>query len=154
MNAHVLVVDDNPINLKLAAHVLEAEGYRVDRAEDATGALTAIARDAPDLILMDLALPGMDGLTLTRQLKADPATRHIHVIALTAFAMKGDADRAREAGCDGYIAKPIDTRRLPLQVAELLARGRRAGNRPAGGARDRSADGPGGNHDHGGEIDP
>jgi len=124
MKARVLVVDDNPTNLKLASDVLAADGYLVDRAEDAAQALAVIRHHPPDLILMDVALPGTDGLTLTRELKADPATKHIYVIALTAFAMRGDDQKARDAGCDGYIAKPIDTRKLPIQVAEMLARGR------------------------------
>lgn len=121
MKARILVVDDNPTNLKLAADLLEVEGYTVDRAYDAEHALQAIARRRPDLILMDVALPGMDGLTLTRQLKADAATRSICIVALTAFAMKGDDQKARDAGCDGYIPKPIDTRKLPVLVAKMLA---------------------------------
>lgn len=121
----VLVVDDNPINLKLASEVLEFEGYLVEGAEDAERAQEMLKRSLPDLILMDIALPGMDGLTLTRKLKADERTRHIRILALTAFAMKGDEQKAREAGCDGYITKPIDTRNLPLQVAEILQRNTR-----------------------------
>jgi PAS domain S-box-containing protein len=116
----ILVVDDNPTNLKLAVAVLESEDYRVEQALDAEQALAAIARSVPDLILMDIALPGMDGLELTRKLRADEATRHIRIVAMTAFAMKGDEQPAIEAGCRGYISKPIDTRRLPLQVAEYL----------------------------------
>lgn len=118
----ILIVDDNPTNLKLASEVLECEGYLVEGAEDAERAQEMLRRFMPDLILMDIALPGMDGLTLTRMLKADERTRHIRIVALTAFAMKGDEQRAREAGCDGYITKPIDTRNLPVQVAEILQR--------------------------------
>jgi CheY-like chemotaxis protein len=120
-NAHILVVDDNTTNLKLVSDVLECAGYEVAKAEDAENAVRVIAEAKPDLILMDIALPGMDGLTLTRKLKADPATEHIRIVALTAFAMKGDDRKAREAGCDGYITKPIDTRALPDQVAGYLA---------------------------------
>jgi CheY-like chemotaxis protein len=120
--ARILIVDDNPVNLKLASGVLEFAGCQVLEAADATQALAIIHQTPPDLILMDIALPGMDGLTLTRQLKADQATRHIGIIALTAFAMKGDDTKAKEAGCDGYITKPIDTRKLPIQVAEVLGR--------------------------------
>jgi CheY-like chemotaxis protein len=116
----ILVVDDNLVNLKLASDVLECSGFNVIKAGDAEEAQAVLARDLPDLILMDIALPGMDGLTLTRKLKAEPRTRHIHVIALTAFAMKGDDEKALEAGCDGYITKPIDTRRLAEQVMDVL----------------------------------
>ena len=118
----ILVVDDNPINLKLASDVLESAGYQMLSAADADAALAVIRQAPPDLILMDIALPGMDGLTLTRQLKADQATERIAIVALTAFAMKGDDQKAKEAGCDGYITKPIDTRKLPGQVAEILRR--------------------------------
>ena len=120
MSATILIVDDHPVNLKLASGVLEFEGYRVLKAADAEEAQTLLAKMHPDLILMDLALPGMDGLTLTHQLKADPATQAIRIVALTAFAMKGDEQKALAAGCDGYLAKPIDTRKLPGQVAGWL----------------------------------
>jgi len=116
----ILVVDDNPTNLKLAVDVLECAGYTLHRAVDAEQALLVLQHARPDLILMDIALPGMDGLTLTRKLKSEPATKDIRIIALTAFAMKGDEQKAREAGCDGYITKPIDTRLLPVQVAGWL----------------------------------
>ena len=128
MAPFIFIVDDNPINLKLACDVLEFEGYRVGRAADAEQAQEFLQREIPDLILMDIALPGMDGLTLTRKLKADARLKHVPIVALTAFAMKGDDQKAREAGCNGYITKPIDTRKLPRQVAELL--------RQAAGARD------------------
>jgi CheY-like chemotaxis protein len=119
----ILIVDDNAINLKLAASVMEHAGYEVLQASDAEAALAVIARTPPELILMDVAMPGMDGLTLTRKLKSDPATSHIRIIALTASAMRGDRQRSKEAGCDGYITKPIDTRRLPEQVAAVLESG-------------------------------
>ena len=122
MSAKILVVDDNPTNLKLVSDVLEFEGYEILRAMDAEEAQVILADTLPDLILMDIALPGMDGLTLTRQLKADARTRHIRVLALTAFAMKGDDRKALDAGCDGYITKPIDTRAFPGQVAAVLDR--------------------------------
>jgi CheY-like chemotaxis protein len=118
--AVILVVDDNPTNLKLASALLRAEGYTVVPATDAEEAEALLAERIPDLILMDIALPGMDGLELTRRIKADPRLRHVPVIALTAFAMKGDDDRAREAGCDGYITKPIDTRAMPTLVRQVL----------------------------------
>lgn len=118
--AVILVVDDNPTNLKLASALLRAEGHTVVPATDAEEAEALLAERVPDLILMDIALPGMDGLELTRRIKADPRLRHVPVIALTAFAMKGDDDRAREAGCDGYITKPIDTRAMPTLVRQVL----------------------------------
>jgi CheY-like chemotaxis protein len=118
--AVILVVDDNPTNLKLVSDLLEFEGYQILKAVDAEEAQVILADTLPDLILMDIALPGMDGLTLTRILKADPRTGGIRIAALTAFAMKGDEQKAIDAGCDGYITKPIDTRGLPVQVAALL----------------------------------
>ena len=120
MSAFIFIVDDNPTNLKLACDVLEFDGYRVGRAADAEEAQEVLEHEVPDLILMDIALPGMDGLTLTRKLKADARFQHVPIVALTAFAMKGDAQKARDAGCNGYITKPIDTRKLPHQVAEFL----------------------------------
>lgn len=120
MKPLILIVDDNPLNLKLAASVLEAEHLQVARADDAVQALSAIQRAKPALILMDIAMPGMDGLTLTRKLKGDPATQDIIIVALTAFAMKGDEQRAYAAGCDGYIPKPIDTRKFAEQVKGFL----------------------------------
>jgi CheY-like chemotaxis protein len=127
MTRHILVVDDNPINLKLASEVLLAGGYTVDVAVDAEHAQRLLATSYPDLILMDIALPGMDGLGLTRIIKADPRLRHIPVVALTAYAMRGDDLKAAEAGCEGYITKPIDTRTLAAQVKTLIdAAGARA----------------------------
>lgn len=117
---NVLVVDDNPVNLKLASDLLELEGLRVKRASDAETANELIAKDPPDLILMDIALPGMDGLTFTRKLKMDDKTREIIVVALTAFAMKGDQEKVFAAGCDGYITKPIDTRTFPAEVTKYF----------------------------------
>ena len=118
----ILIVDDNPQNLKLAKVILAAEGYEVKTAIDAEEALRILESFTPRLILMDLQLPRMDGLELTRRLKADPARREIIVIALTAYAMKGDDEKAFAAGCDGYISKPIDIDALPRVVAEYLAR--------------------------------
>jgi len=118
----ILVVDDNPTNLKLATDVLTFGGYEVLKACDAEEALLVIHETHPELVLMDIALPGMDGLTLTRQLKVDDRTRDIVIVALTAFAMKGDEAKAYEAGCDGYITKPIDTRNFTETVAGYLAR--------------------------------
>ncbi len=116
----ILVVDDNPTNLKLISDLLAFEGYEILQAIDAEQAQEIVRQTPPILILMDIALPGMDGLALTRLLKADEKTRSIIIIALTAFAMKGDDQKAFDAGCDGYITKPIDTRQLPGQVAAYL----------------------------------
>lgn len=121
----ILIVDDNPTNLKLLRVVLAAEGYDVMTANDAEEALRQLATARPRLILMDIQLPGIDGLELTRRLKADPAHTGIRIVALTAYAMKGDEEKARAAGCDGYVTKPIDVEALPRIVREYLtARGR------------------------------
>jgi two-component system cell cycle response regulator DivK len=117
----ILVVDDNAANLKLARILLQGEGYEVRTAADAEDALQLLGTFKPRLILMDIQLPGMDGLELTRRLKADLATRHIVILALTAYAMKGDEEKARAAGCDGYIAKPINVDGLPATIARYLA---------------------------------
>jgi CheY-like chemotaxis protein len=119
--ATILIVDDNPTNLKLAADVLEFEGHTIARAGDAEEAQQVLKHTQPDLILMDIQMAGMDGLTLTRLLKSNLSYQHIPVVALTAFAMKGDEDKAREAGCQSYIIKPIETRKFPGQIAEILA---------------------------------
>jgi CheY-like chemotaxis protein len=119
--ADILVVDDIPTYLKLVSDVLEFDGYQILKASDAEEAQVLLHQVLPALILMDIALPGMDGLTLTRILKADERTKHIIIVALTAFAMKGDEQKARAAGCDGYITKPIDTRKLSMVVADFLA---------------------------------
>ena len=117
LNKTVLIVDDNPANLKLVEVLLNAEGYRVRTAQDAEEAQARIAEEKPRLILMDIQLPGVDGLELTRRLKEDPETRPIQVVALTAYAMKGDQERLLSAGCDGYISKPIDTRQFAQTIA-------------------------------------
>jgi CheY-like chemotaxis protein len=118
----ILIVDDNATNLKLVAYLMKANGYTVDTALDAESAIVAIRNHHPDVILMDIQLPGIDGLELTRRLKADPATRDIVIVAVTAYAMKGDQAKALAAGCDDYITKPIDTRALPETIARHLAR--------------------------------
>lgn len=117
----VLIVDDNPANLKLARLVLESAGFVVRTAADAEEALRILETFSPRVILMDIQLPGMDGLELTRRLKADIATRSIVIIALTAYAMRGDEEKARAAGCDGYVSKPFDTDALPALIAEHIA---------------------------------
>jgi CheY-like chemotaxis protein len=127
----ILVVDDNAMNLKLVRVLLSGEGYTVRTAMDADEALKELRAFTPRLILMDIQLPGMDGLELTRRLKADPRTRDTLIVALTAYAMKGDYERILAAGCDGYVAKPIDTRTLPVVVAGYLADQPATGDRPA-----------------------
>jgi CheY-like chemotaxis protein len=122
----IMVVEDNPANLLLARSVLSRDGYDVMTAPDAREARARLAEDLPDLILMDISLPDIDGLTLTRYLKTQRATAHIPIVALTAHAMDDDERKALEAGCDGYITKPIDTRTLALKVHSFLVAPRRS----------------------------
>jgi CheY-like chemotaxis protein len=119
----ILVVDDAPINLKLTGILLRKEGFRVVTAPDAEQALASLDSIHPDLILVDIQLPGMDGLELTRRLRRNPQTRDIVLVALTACAMKGDDQKAFDAGCDGYITKPIDTMSLGSLIRGYLERG-------------------------------
>lgn len=117
MSRHsILIVDDNQSNLSLMEAVLELEDLEIRTATDAEEAASVLKSFEPNLILMDIQLPGMDGLELTRRLKSDPATQKIIIVALTAYAMKGDEERALAAGCDGYITKPIDTRTFPKLI--------------------------------------
>ncbi|MEO8432786.1 MAG: response regulator [Acidobacteriota bacterium] len=118
--AKVLVVEDNAANMTLAVFLLHSAGHSVLSAPDAEAGLTLARDEQPNLILMDIQLPGMDGLEATALLKGDAATRGIPVIALTALAMKGDEERIRAAGCDGYIAKPIRYREFLATVAAQL----------------------------------
>ncbi len=117
----ILIVDDNAQNLKLAKVILLGEGYEVRTAVDAESALSVLESFTPRLILLDVQLPGMDGLALTRLLKADPRRSGIIIIAVTSYAMKGDDQKAFAAGCDGYMSKPIDIEILPRTVAQHLA---------------------------------
>ena len=116
----ILIVDDNPTNLKLVAYLVRAHDYDVHTATNAEAALERIRAHRPRLILMDLQLPGVDGLELTRRLKTDPETREIVIVAVTAYARKGDQEKAMAAGCDDYVTKPIDTRKLPSLIARHL----------------------------------
>lgn len=118
--ARILVVEDNPQNMRLAAVVLEQAGHEVFQAVDAATGIDLARATRPDLILMDLQLPDMDGLAATRVLKADPVTQRTPICALTACAMKGDEERIREAGCDGYITKPIRYREFLNAVTAVL----------------------------------
>lgn len=117
----ILIVDDNLINLKLIRTVLSLEGYSVISAINAEEAIHVLNTYRPALILMDIQLPGMDGLELTKRIKANPDLKDILIVAVTAYAMKGDEEKVRAAGCDGYITKPINTRTLPSMVAALLS---------------------------------
>jgi two-component system cell cycle response regulator DivK len=120
--AKVLIVEDNPANMKLATFLLQSAGHTVLSATDAEAGLTLARGEQPNLILMDIQLPGMDGLEATGLLKRDDATSAIPVIALTALAMKGDEERIRAAGCDGYVAKPMDYQDFLATIAAQLAR--------------------------------
>jgi len=121
MKLRILVVEDNTLNLELVTDLLEANGFEVLPAQTDEEGIALACRCAPDLILMDVSLPGLDGLAATKALRADPETRHLPIIALTAHAMKGDEQVALDAGCDGYLAKPIDTRSFGSKVAGFIA---------------------------------
>jgi CheY-like chemotaxis protein len=123
-NRRVLLIEDNLMNMELAADLLEAAGFQVLMAERAEDGIALAVAEQPDIILMDIALPGMDGLEATRRIKQDARTARIPIVALTASAMRGDDDRARSAGCCGYIAKPIDTRRFAKTVVEFMEKGK------------------------------
>ena len=116
----ILIVEDNLMNLELATDLLEVSGYVVIQAETAEEGIKLARAESPDLVLMDISLPGMDGLEASGILKQDPTTKDITVIALTAHAMKGDEEKALAAGCSGYITKPIDTREFPKAVARFI----------------------------------
>ena len=116
----MLIVDDNAMNIVIAQVVLQAEKFEVETAIDGLDALQKVASFGPDLILMDIQMPGMDGLEVTRTLKAEPASQHIRIVAFTAFAMTGDEAKMRSAGCDGYLSKPIDVKKLGAQVRSFL----------------------------------
>jgi CheY-like chemotaxis protein len=116
----ILLIEDNAINRRLAQFLLKSQGYEVWEVASAPEAFESLRERQPDLILMDIQLPGMDGLTATRQLKADPATRDIPVLVVTSYAMKGDEAKAFEAGCSGYVTKPIDKTVFLGAVAKAL----------------------------------
>jgi two-component system cell cycle response regulator DivK len=120
--ARILIIEDNAANMKLAVFLLQQAGHEVIQATDAEQGMRLAREQQPQLILMDIQLPGMDGLAATRQLKADAATCHIRIVALTAFAMAGDGERIRAAGCDGYIAKPLRYQEFLKVVSEVAGR--------------------------------
>lgn len=117
----VLIVDDNALNLKLTSLLLRQAGFEVETATDAAEAIEKFHACSPRLVLMDLQLPGMDGYALTAHIKRQPGASAVTIVALTAYAMIGDEQRARDAGCDGYITKPIDTRTLVDDLRRILA---------------------------------
>lgn len=116
----ILVVDDQPTSIKLIQSILAGEGYQMLVAVNATEALQAVQDSRPDLILMDICLPGLDGLALTKLLKSNPESRHIKVVAISAYASPGDDERFTAVGCDGYLAKPINTRTFANSIREYL----------------------------------
>ena len=123
MSARILVVEDNPLNLKLIRDVLEFEGFDVLTAQSGEEGLAMASQECPDLVLMDLQLPGIGGHEALMRMRADPRCSGVPVVAVTAFAMKADIERAELAGFDGYIAKPISVRALPEQLAAFLPGG-------------------------------
>ncbi len=121
MKNKVLIVEDNPQNMRLIEMVLRAKDYILLKATDGEEALNIAAREQPELIIMDIQLPKMNGLEVTRKLRANPSFSHTPIIGVTAYAMKGDRERVIESGCDIYLSKPINTRELPEVVAEMLS---------------------------------
>lgn len=118
----ILVIEDSPVNMALTVAILENAGHQILQADHASAGLEMARREQPDLVLMDIQLPDIDGLAATRMLKADPRTAHLPVIALTAFAMKGDEDDTRAAGCDGYVTKPIRYKDFLAEMDEVMRR--------------------------------
>ena len=121
MPEKILIVEDNPQNMKLLLMTLRPHGYVLLEAEDGQEALKIAVRDKPDLIIMDIQLPKMSGLEVTRKLRQMPTFNHVPIIAITAYAMKGDKEKFIETGCDAYLSKPIDTRELPRVVEGMLS---------------------------------
>jgi len=119
----ILVIEDHPINLKLASSLLHKAGHQVIEAREAETGIARARAEQPDLILMDIQLPGMDGMEAIRLLKADVMTANIPIVALTAFAMKGDEEKMLAAGCDGYVAKPIRYKELLATIASFQSAG-------------------------------
>ena len=120
----ILIVEDNPQNMKVVEMTLRPHGYSLIKATDGEEALKAVSSEEPDLIIMDVQIPKIDGLEVTRKLRQMPAFSHIPIVAVTAYAMRGDKEKAIDAGCDAYLSKPVDTRELPKVVAEMLLRRR------------------------------
>lgn len=125
MSQHILVVEDDAKNRKIMTDLLGHAGYRVETAGDGNDALAMIRSETPDLIFMDVQLPGIDGYAVTRSLRADPAFRKVPIIALTSFALSGEKQRALDAGCDAYMTKPIDIHEILDRAAAFLNPGER-----------------------------
>ena len=119
---NVMVIEDNEKNRKLMRVVLKAKGYNVIEATTGEEALSLLKGNIPDIILMDIQLPGIDGLTLVKQIKADALTKDIPIIAVTAYAMKGDEQKILDTGCNAYVSKPINTQELPLTIEKYIKR--------------------------------
>jgi len=120
MNERILIVEDNPQNMRLIEMTLRAKSYTLLKATDGEEALDVAMREHPDLIIMDIQLPKMSGLEVTRKLRDTPAFAHTPIIAITAYAMKGDREKALDAGCNAHLSKPISTRDLPEMIAQML----------------------------------
>ena len=125
MKEKILIVEDNSLNMRLIEMTLRSKGYRLLTATDGEEALDMATRDKPDLIIMDIYLPKVSGLEVTKRLRQMPAFNHVPIIAVTAHAMKGDKEKIIEAGCDAYLPKPINTRQLPEVVTEMLLQGQK-----------------------------
>ena len=125
MKEKILIVEDNSQNMRLIEMVLRGRGYSLLKATDGEKALDMAMRERPDLIIMDIQLPKLSGLEVTRKLRETPDFSQVPIIALTAYAMKGDKEKAIEAGCDAYLSKPIDTRELPGVIAQMLLQGQK-----------------------------
>jgi len=139
MEQKILIVEDNPQNMRLIEMILGAKNYALLKAADGEEALNVATREHPDLIMMDIQLPRMSGLEVTRKLREDPAFSHTPIIGVTAYAMKGDREKVLESGCDRYLSKPIHVHELRALVAEMLSR-RQKENLGTGGDSDGQAD--------------
>lgn len=124
----ILIVEDNPQNMRLIKMTLGAKDYTLLEATDGAQALDVAVRGQPDLIIMDIQLPKVSGLEVTRRLRGIPSFSHVPIIAITAYAMKGDKEKAIDAGCDAYLSKPISTRELPQVIAQMLSKRQKGGS--------------------------
>jgi len=139
MPEKILIVEDNPLHMRLLEMTLRDKNYTLLKATDGEEALDIATKERPDLIIMDIRLPEMNGFEATKKLRDNPAFSHTPIIAITAYAMKGNRDRVIESGCDAYLTKPINTRELPEVIAEMLLHARRAtpsSNRDSNGKED------------------